>query len=97
MAISSSSIYGCRVGDAVFFSTMVEPSVINRDRNVRLFGSSDGIHWQDVWQWKKDRWPMGLFQYGNAFLPDGKNTTNLLALTTIAVEHPDLQTSIWRI
>jgi hypothetical protein len=97
VAISSSSIYGCRVGGAVFFSTMVEPSVINRDRNVRLFGSPDGLHWQDVWQWKKDRWPMDLFQYGNAFLPDGKNTTNLLAVTTIAVKRADLQTCIWRI
>ena len=40
---------------------------------------------------------MGLFQYGNAILPNGKNTTNLLAVTTIAVERADLETSIWRI
>jgi hypothetical protein len=40
---------------------------------------------------------MGLFQYGNAFLPDGKNNTSILAITTIAVEHADLETSIWQI
>jgi hypothetical protein len=40
---------------------------------------------------------MSLFQYGNAFLPDGKNTTSLLAVTTIAVERAGLETSIWRI
>jgi hypothetical protein len=40
---------------------------------------------------------MSLFQYGNAFLPDGKNTTSLLAVTTIAVERASLETSIWRI
>jgi hypothetical protein len=96
-ALSSSSIYGCRVGNAVFFSTMVEPSAINVDRNVRLYGTPDGLQWQRVLQRKKDRWPTSLFQYGNAFLPDGKNTTDLLAATTIAVEQADLETSIWRV
>ena len=38
-AISSSSIYGCRVGTSLFFSTMVEPSEVNRDRSVRVYGS----------------------------------------------------------
>ena len=96
-ALSSSSTYGCRVGNAVFFSTMVEPSAINSDRNVSVLGSADGLHWQCLLQRKKDHWPMGLFQYGNAFLPDGKNTAGLLAVTTIAVEHGDLETSISRV
>jgi hypothetical protein len=95
-SLSSSSIYGCCVGNAVFFSTMVEPSAINLERNVCVYGSLDGIQWQRVLQRRKDRWPMGWFQYGNAFLPDGKNTTSLLAVTTIAVEHADLETTIWR-
>jgi hypothetical protein len=95
--LSSSSIYGCRVENSVFFSTMVEPSAINSSHDVSLYGSSDGAHWQRLEQCKKDRWPMGLFQYGNAFLPDGKNTTNQLAVTTIAVERADLETSIWRL
>jgi len=95
--LSSSSIHGCRVGNAVFFSTMVEPSMINCSRDVCLYASSDGARWQCLRQWTKDRWPMGLFQYGNAFLPDGTNTTSLLAVTTIAVERADLETSIWRI
>jgi hypothetical protein len=97
VTLSSSSIYGCRVGNAVFFSTMVEPSAINSDHNVRLYGSPDGIRWQPVLQREKDRWPMRLFQYGNAFLPDGENSTDLLALTTIAVQHGDLETGVWRI
>jgi len=96
-ALPGSSIYGCRVGNAIFFSTMVEPSAVNSDRNVTVYGSPDAIQWQRVLQHKKDRWPMGWFQYGNAFLPDGPNTTSLLAVTTIAVEHADLETSIWRI
>jgi hypothetical protein len=95
--LSSSSIYGCRVESAVFFSTMVEPSTINSSRDVCLYGSPDGARWQHLHQWKKDRWPMGLFQYGNAFLPDGNNTTGLLAVTTVSVDRADLETSIWRI
>ena len=100
-AISSSSIYGCRVGGHVFFSTMVEPSEVNRDRNVRVYGSRADDHSEDAWrpslEWNKDRWPIGLFQYGNAFLPDGNNTTPFLAVTTIAVETDDLVTSLYKV
>jgi hypothetical protein len=76
---------------------MVEPSPINLDRSVRLYGSLDGSHWSDVMQWKKDFWPMSLFQYGNAILPDGRNTTEFIAVTTVAVDRDDLKTSIWRV
>ncbi len=94
--LSSSSIYGCRVGEALFFSTMVEPSAVNPERNVWVYGSRDGNRWQRLLSWKKDRWPMGLFQYGNVMLPGGQNTSGLLALSTVAVESGDLQTSLWR-
>lgn len=93
--LSSSSIYGCRAGRGIFFSTMIEPSEVNRDRNVRLYGSMDGGDWQSLAAWEKDGWPMGLFQFGNAAFPDGRNTTNLLAATTVAVRGADLETNIW--
>ena len=94
--ISSSSIYGCRVGSQVFFSTMVEPSKVNPDRNVRVYGSKNaGEAWRSLLAWQKDRWPMSLFQYGNAFLPDGNNTTPYLAVTTVAVESDDMVTSLY--
>jgi hypothetical protein len=101
--LSSSSIYGCRVGTSVFFSTMVEPSEVNRDRQVRVYGSSSGRNsgelqdWRPLLAWQKDRWPMGLFQYGNAILPDGNNTTPFLALTTVAVESDDFVTSLYSV
>lgn len=95
-SISSSSIYGCRVGARVFFSTMVEPSEVNRDRHVRLYASNGREPgWHPVLAWKKDPFPMGLFQYGNAFFPDGNNSTPFLALTTIAVEADDMVTSLY--
>lgn len=101
-SISSSSIYGCRVADHVFFSTMVEPSEVNRDRSVRVYGSANNgpnntENWHASLAWKKDHWPMGLFQYGNAFLPDGNNTTPYLAVTTIAVKNDDMTMSIYGI
>lgn len=96
-SITSSSIYGCRVASHVFFSTMVEPSKVNHDRTVRLYGAD--VTKQDQCQlllsWKKDIWPRGLFQYGNAFLPDGINNTRYLAVTTAAVKSEDAVTSIY--
>jgi hypothetical protein len=95
--LSSSSIYGCRVGRDAFFSTMVEPSTENPDRFVRIIGGRDGRDWRPLLAWQKDRWPMRLFQYGNAFLPDGENSTPYLAVTTIAVESEDMTTSLYAV
>jgi hypothetical protein len=95
--ISSSSIYGCCVGSKVFFSTMVEPSEVNRDRAVRIYGAdvSKDDRWSPLLSWQKDSLPMGLFQYGNAFLPDGNNTTPYLAVTTAAVKSDDMTLSLY--
>jgi hypothetical protein len=95
--LSSSSICGCRVGRDIFFSTMVEPSTANPDRNVRIYGGRDGHDWRPLLAWQKDRWPLALFQYGNAFLPDGNNTTPFLATTTIAVKSEDMVLSLYSI
>jgi hypothetical protein len=95
--LASSSIFGCRVGEATFFSTMIEPSAVNIGREVHLVGSRDGTNWQVLARWKKDNLPMRYFQYGNALLPDGENSTHYLAATTIAVETDDLVTTLWEI
>jgi hypothetical protein len=96
--INSSSIYGCRVGERVFFSTMVEPSKVNLDRHVQIYGGGPNSQpFSRLWEWEKDRLPMSLFQYGNAFLPDGVNSTPYLALTTAAVDPDDQTLSLYRI
>ena len=76
---------------------MIEPSEVNRDRMVRVYRGavSDPERWHPILSWRKDRWPIGLFQYGNAFFPDGANSTSYLALTTAAVESDDMSTSIY--
>ncbi|MGC1786601.1 MAG: hypothetical protein WA718_07675 [Terriglobales bacterium] len=95
--LASSSIFGCRVAEAIVFSTMIEPSAVNTSREVHLAGSRDGTNWQVLARWKKDNLPMRYFQYGNAFLPDGDNSTRYLAATTIAVETDDLVTTLWEV
>jgi len=95
--LPSSSIHGCRTIDALFFSTMVEPSAVNPTRDVHLVGSADRAKWQTLARWHKDSLPMRYFQYGNAILPDGENTTNYLAATMIGVKHDDLITTLWEV
>lgn len=95
--LASSSIYGCHAGNAIFFSTMIEPSPVNRGREVHLTGSSNGSAWRVLARWHKDSLPLRYFQYGNAVLPDGDNATDYLAATTIAVEHDDLVTTLWEV
>ena len=98
-SINSSSIYGCRVGTNLFFSTMVEPSAVNKDRSVHLYGADIASQksWQSLLTWQKDVWPMRFFQYGNAFLPDGDNTTSCLALTTAAVASDDAAMMLYKL
>ena len=95
--LPSSSIYACSNRSGMFFSTMVEPSEVNSARQVELLGSRDGAEWTSLAAWEKDRWAMKFFQYGNAFLPNGENTTDLVAVSTVAVQSGDLQTSIWKV
>jgi len=95
--LTSSSIYGCGVGKNVFFSTMVEPSKVNRDINVRIFAGRTGEVLRPLLSWQKDAWPMRFFQYGNAFLPDGDNQTNYLAVTTVAVKTDDCALSLYSV
>jgi hypothetical protein len=95
--LPSSSIQGCKNAAGFFFSTMVEPSEVNRAQTVSVFGSADGFSWGPLAEWRKDRWPSRFFQYGNAFFPDGENRTEFLAISTVAVRDADLETSLWRV
>src|SRR5438477_4330772 len=96
-SLESSSISGCRVGETIFFTTMVEPSKINSNQQVQLYGGRESGPWRSLHAWNKDPWPMRFFQYGNAFLPSGLNTTTLLAVTTVAVQQDDLVTHIFEV
>jgi hypothetical protein len=96
VALPSSSIYTCRNRAGMFFSTMAEHSEVNTKQRVTLYSTRGGESWNQFAEWRKDRWPMTLFQYGNIILPDGENTSQFVAATTVAVEGADLQMSIWQ-
>jgi hypothetical protein len=78
--------WGCKIGNALFFSTAVEPSQINTSRSASLWCSLDGVSWSHVSKFRKDIWPMKLFQYGQILFPFGENTTDDLFITPYATE-----------
>lgn len=96
-SISSSSLYGCQVGNALFFSTMIEPSEVNPSQDAALFGSAEGNTWSRLLGWRKDPWPSRYFQYGNVILPAGENTTHVLAATPVALRGADLTLHAWEV
>jgi hypothetical protein len=95
--IAASSFYGCRAGGAVFFSTGVEPSRVNADRDAVLYGSADGARWDALVRWRHDGWHLRLFGYANIVLPSGENDGDILAASGAAVRREDRVTHLWRI
>jgi len=94
---SGPCLSSCQVGSALFFSTNVEPSRVNRDRTAGLYGSADGLSWSRLVSWRKDSWHPLLFQYGNILLPTGKNDTRFLAATGSAVTAEDGVMHLWEV
>jgi hypothetical protein len=78
--------YGCKVGDLLFFSTVVEPSSLQRDRNACIWFSSNGEEWKLLYGHRKDLFPMRLFQYGQIFFPSGPNESGYLWYTPYATK-----------
>jgi hypothetical protein len=95
--IAGSSLAGCQVGGALFFSTAVEPSRVNLHEQSCLYGSADGRRWAKLDEWRKDRWPARLFQYGRILLPTGENSTDVLAATTAALRGEDGVLHAWQV
>jgi len=93
--ISASAISGCEVYNAVFFSTMAEPTKVNCRDCVQLYGSLDGDSWTSLAHWNKDGWPLRWLQYGAVRLAAGNNSTPLLAASSVAV-NPDDTLHVWR-
>lgn len=87
MHVDSSIFYGCKVGESLFFSTCVEPSVLNKTRNVDVFRSDNGSSWYKYLTYKKDFLPMRYFQYGQVTFPSGKMENGLLYCTPLATNN----------
>ncbi len=95
--IAGSSFWGCRVNRALFFSTAVEPSPVNRSPYATLYGGAETDGWTALVRWPRDRWPSSLFQYANIILPSGENDGDVLAASGLAVRGEDQVAHLWRV
>ena len=88
--VGGSVFYGCKVGTRLFFATVCEPSLVNRSRDVVLWGSVDGESWKAYMSFRKDLWPKRLFQYGQILFPNGPGMPSSLWVTPLATRHDQL-------
>jgi len=86
--------YGFQTDDLLFFSTVCEPSEVNNQENVELWASKNGKNWKCIQVFKKDRYPMKLFQYGQLMFPKGKGDETNLWLTPFATNYDQKITKI---
>jgi len=92
--VEGSVFWGCSVGKRLFFSTVVEPSLVNKNNRSNVWGSDDGETWKLVISFKKDILPMKLFQYGQILFPTGENSTEHLFFTPLCTR---LHNSVMRV
>jgi len=79
--------YGCSLENQLYFSTVCEPSKVNRTDAVELWHSSNGDEWKKVLEIKKDLWSMKYFQYGQLMFPDGPGDSEHLWFSTLGTQY----------
>ncbi len=100
--IVGSCLGGCQVGEWSMFATASEPSVVNLDPSVILYGTRDGVAWHVIHRWRVDRWSWpttvqaAAFQFGRIIMPAGENGTGYLFGTPVAIRENDGQLHRWR-
>ena len=68
--VSGSVFHATYLNGLMFFSTAVEPSVINKSKYCEVWGSANGTNWSLVQMQKKDCAPVKLFQYPQIGFPN---------------------------
>jgi hypothetical protein len=80
--------YATKVGSQMFFSTVVEPSKINRQDSVELWSSSiNEDSWKIIHEFKKDIGNKIIFQYGQIKFPNGIGDNKNLWFTPFATSY----------
>lgn len=103
-ALNGSCIYGCETKDYYLFSTTVEPhegggklsllfeklggGIKSRDVTIMAVNKSD-LSIRQVAEYRKDGWPMKLFQYGRCIFAGGQQNTNTVWCSPVACKHFD--------
>src|SRR5699024_507476 len=79
--------YGRKTGGRLFFSTVAEPSDINRTDAVELWRSgNEGDSWRKLKEFQKDIGHMKLFQYGQLKFPNGPGDGEYIWFTRYATK-----------
>ena len=78
--VEGSSLFAGRFGEFGLISTCVEPSAVNRSRDVVLYASRDLRDWAPVLRRRKDAWP-SLFQFGTFVLAVSRDERPLALLS----------------
>ncbi|MFC1692655.1 hypothetical protein ACFL1R_04035 [Candidatus Latescibacterota bacterium] len=85
--VNGSVYWGCKVGNALFFSTALEPSKINKSQDACIWGTFDGEIWKSITHFRKDIWPTTLFQFGQVLFPVIENNNGYLWFTPFATNN----------
>ena len=110
--LNGSCIYGCETKDYYLFSTTVEPhegggklslifeklggGIKSRDVTVVAVNKED-LSVRQVASYKKDRWPMKLFQYGRCIFAGGQTDTNEVWCSPVACKGFDGKTILLKV
>ena len=85
--VGSSVFHGCKLKNWFFFSTAIEPSMVNKTKYAELWASPNGTEWSRIMKFKKDFFSMRYFQYGQIFFPNGKGNDEDLWISLLATKY----------
>lgn len=110
--LNGSCIYGCETKDNYLFSTTVEPhegggklsllfeklggGIKSRDVTI-VAVSKKNLTMRQVASYKKDRWPMKMFQYGRCIFAGGQQNTNTVWCSPVACKRYDGKTILLKV
>ncbi len=77
--------YGFKAGPYLFFSTACQPGKHGDRQKLSVWGTQDGVVWEQFLTLHKDIWPMKLFQYGLVIFPGGSGGPGELWLYAVGV------------
>lgn len=111
-SLNGSCIYGCETKDYYLFSTTVEPhegggklslifeklggGIKSRDVTIVAVSKKD-LTMRQVASFKKDRWPMKLFQYGRCIFAGGQQNSNTVWCSPVACKKYDGKTILLKV
>jgi hypothetical protein len=84
--VGGSVFYGCIVSSHIYFSTAVEPSIVNNYPYSEVWCSKDGVHWKKIFEYKKDFLSMRFFQYGQVYFPAGAGSGGTLFMSPFSTQ-----------